>query len=102
MIVIAGEIVVWMVLAAALGLGAGWALWGLGPSRPRRGAPSDEEVRELRDGLIRAKTEAAEREAELATLRRQLAGGTRSTRSTRATPPVAKRVSSPDDAPAAG
>jgi predicted flap endonuclease-1-like 5' DNA nuclease len=68
MIYVLGEIAIWMVLAAALGLGVGWLVWGwLGPRRPNR---QDEHtvLRNLRTELASRSEHEAELEARAATL----------------------------------
>jgi hypothetical protein len=67
------EIVLWLVAAAAVGLGTGWLLWGGVAQRPPTGLPSDEELRGMRADLERARERTAELRAEVATLRARLA-----------------------------
>jgi predicted flap endonuclease-1-like 5' DNA nuclease len=68
-----GEIILWLVLAAALGLGTGWLLWGVWAQRPPSTLPTDEELRRMRADLERAEERAAELRAEVSTLRARLA-----------------------------
>jgi predicted flap endonuclease-1-like 5' DNA nuclease len=66
-IYVLGEIAVWMVLAAALGLGTGWLVWGwLAPRRPSR---RDDQtlVRHLRTELAASREREAGLEARVAT-----------------------------------
>ena len=63
MIYVLGEIAIWMILAAALGLGIGWLVWGwLGPRRPTR-RDDQSMVRHLRTELAASRERAAELEA---------------------------------------
>lgn len=71
MIYVLGQIAVWMVLAAALGLATGWLVWGwLGPRRPSRTA-DNAVVRGLRSDLQASRDTNGELEARLTTLQEE-------------------------------
>ncbi len=57
---LAAEIVLWLVLAATIGLAAGWLLWGWWAQRAPANLPTEDEVRQLRQDLAAARQEAAE------------------------------------------
>lgn len=59
-------IALWLLLAAALGLGTGWLLWGWWANRPPAGLPTDEELLRLRSDLELAREQVADLRAALA------------------------------------
>lgn len=68
MIYLLGEIALWMVLAAALGLGIGWLVWGwLAPRRPSK-SDSNATLRNLRTELASLRDSHAEVDARLVTV----------------------------------
>ena len=59
-------IALWLLLAAALGLGTGWLLWGWWANRPPADLPTDEELLRLRSDLELAREQVADLRAALA------------------------------------
>lgn len=59
-------IALWLLLAAALGLGTGWLLWGWWANRPPADLPTDEELLRLRSDLELAREQVADLRATLA------------------------------------
>ncbi|MGE0732770.1 MAG: hypothetical protein AB7O92_32130 [Acidimicrobiia bacterium] len=65
MISLAMMIVVWLLLAAGIGLGTGWLVWGWWAQRPPSHLPTEEELQRLRSDLALAREEVADLRAVL-------------------------------------